>query len=192
MNDPAVDAASAILSRHGIRFAVVGGQAVRRDAATATRDVDVMVTTADYRTAVDRLGKDPALTLAFESGPVTRFGIVALRGVPLDLIDAGFFAGTKSGGEFFDYLVREGSTQADGVVYASPEVVWYTRLMTKRWQTYAEKIVTNVVDGLSATRLAQVEEIAKTFGTQLTIKERLAYVREELKRPDLQGLVKRD
>ena len=192
MTDPTVHAANALLRKHGIRFVVIGGQAVAREAATATRDVDVMVTTADYRQAIARLGKDDDLTLAIEGSAVTRFGIVALNGAPLDLIDAGFFAGKKTGEEFFEFLLREASTEADGILYVSPEVVWYTRLMTKRWRAYAEKIVTNVVDGLSQDLLAQVDAIARRFGTEETISERIAYVREELKRPDLDGLVRGD
>lgn len=192
MIDPAVEAASAILRTHGIRFAVVGGQAVALNAATATRDVDVMVTTDDYPTAVQRLGTDPAVTLGMEGGAVTRFGIQALHGSPMDLIDAGFFAGNKTGAEFFDFLVREQSTEVDGVLFASPEVVWYTRLMTKRWRAYAEKIVTNVIDGLSIGLLERVEAIARRFGTEGTMRERIDYVREELRRPDIAGLIRRE
>lgn len=180
VTDPIVEAACAILQRHGIRFAVVGGQAVAQSAATTTRDVDVMVTTDDYRAAIERLGRDDAVTLAIEGGPVTRFGIQALHGAPLDLIDAGFFAGTRSGTEFFAFLLEEESFEKDGVRYASPAIVWYTRLMTKRWRAYAEKIVTNVVDGLPADRLERVEEIARRFGTSEEIRERIAYVRGEL------------
>ena len=191
MTERTVEAASVILRRHGIRFAVVGGQAVARSAVTATRDVDVMVTTADYRDAVTKLSSDDSLTLAIEGGAVTRFGIRALHGAPLDLIDAGFFSGNRTGAEFFDYLFQKESTESDGVRYASPELVWYTRLLTKRWQAYAEKIVTNVVDGLSADRLRRVEEIARRFGTEGTIRDRIAYVREELQRPDVQSLVDR-
>ena len=192
MTDPSVDAATALLRKHEIRFAIVGGQAIARDAATATRDVDVMVTTANYRQAVDRLREDADLTLAWEGGPVTRFGLQTYHGVPLDVIDAGVFSGTKTSDEFFDVLVREHCTESEGVLYASPEMVWYTRLLTKRWRAYAEKIVTNVIDGVSATRLERVEEIARRFGTDATLRERIAYVREELKRPDLASLVRKD
>lgn len=178
---PAIDAADAILRRHGIPYVVVGGQAIARTAATATRDVDVMVTTPDFRRAVVELASDEAVTLGIEGAAVTRFGIVALDGAPLDVIDAGFFAGDRTGHEFFEFLVREQSHEADGVRYVSPEVVWYTRLMTKRWRSYAEKIVTNVLDGVGADRLEGVWEIARRFGTQATILGRLDYVREELR-----------
>jgi hypothetical protein len=192
VTDPAVEAADRILRRHGIRYAVVGGQAVARRAATSTRDVDVMVTTAEYGAAVERLKADPDLTAAFEAGPVARFGIRDLRGVPLDVIDAGVFAGSRTGAEFFEFLLGEQSTEVDGISYVSPEAVWYTRLLTKRWRAYAEKIVTNVLDGLEADRLAGVEAIARRFGTEATLQERIAYVREELKRPELDPFLRRD
>ncbi|MGI0133072.1 MAG: hypothetical protein ACREDK_08325 [Thermoplasmata archaeon] len=190
MIDPSVVAADALLRKHGIRFAVVGGQAIARDAATATRDVDVMVTTDDYAAAVDRLRQDPDLTLAWEGGAVTRFGIQTHQGVPLDVVDAGVFSGTKTSAEFFEYLTHEQATESGGILYASAEMVWYTRLLTKRWRAYAEKIVTNVIDGISVDRLVRVEEIARRFGTDTTLKERIEYVREELKRPDLGSLVR--
>lgn len=181
VGNPAISAADAILKRHGIPYVVVGGQAIARTAATATRDVDVMVTTPDFRRAVIELGRDDAVTLGIEGAAVTRFGIVALHGAPLDVIDAGFFAGDRTGEEFFAFLVGEQSAVADGVRYVSPEVVWYTRLMTKRWRAYAEKIVTNVIDGVGADRLEAVWQIARRFGTEATILGRLDYVREELK-----------
>lgn len=192
MTDPSVGAATALLRKHEIRFAIVGGQAIARDAATATRDVDVMVTTANYRQAVDRLRQDADLTLAWEGGPVTRFGLQTYHGVPLDVIDAGVFAGSRPSEEFFDFLVREHCSESEGVLYASPEMVWYTRLLTKRWRAYAEKIVTNVIDGVSAERLTRVEEIARRFGTDGTLRERIAYVREELGRPDLAPLLRKE
>lgn len=192
MTDPAVQAACAILKKHGIRFAIVGGQAVALNAATATRDVDVMVTTDDYHAAVQRLSSDDALTFAYDGGAVTRFGIQALHGVPMDVVDAGFFAGAKTGKEFFDFLIGEGSAETEGVRYATPEVVWYTRLLTKRWQSYAEKIVTNVIDGLSPDLLERVQDIGRRFGTEETIRARIAYVREELNRPDLDALLRKD
>ncbi len=185
MKDPAVNAADAILRRHGIGYVIVGGKAVAQEAATATRDVDVMVTTTDYREAVRRLSGDPALTLAWEADQVTRFGILDHAGIPLDIVDSGAFSGKRSGQEFFDFLVRDASSEVEGVRYATPEAVWYTRLLTKRWRAYAEKILTNVIDGLSAERLQGVEVIARRFGTEATVRARIEYVRDELRRSAL-------
>lgn len=188
LTEPVVARAAEILRAHAIRYVVVGGQAIARSAATATRDVDIMVTTGDYRATVDALAADDALTFAFESGPVARFGIQSLHGMPLDVIDAGVFAGAKPPAEFFDFLLREESESADGITYASPAMVWYSRLMTKRWRAYAEKIVTNVIDGVEPEALKRVLLIAKRFGTDPTISARIAYVQEELRRPEVASL----
>lgn len=188
MTDPSVESADGVLRRHGIRYVVVGGQAIALNAATATRDVDVLVTTADYRSALKRLEADDALNLAWNGGAVCRFGIRGTTGPPIDIVDAGTFSGTRTAEEFFDFLVRERSTEVDGIRYVHPEAVWYTRLLTKRWRAYAEKIVTNVIDGLSPELLTGVEAIARRFGTLSVLRERIAYVRDELVRQHLASL----
>ncbi len=188
VTEPEVAAADAIFRRKGIRYVVIGGQAIAQNAATATRDVDVMVATADYRRTLAQLREERDLAFDWEDGKLARFRILPIGGVPLDILDASVFAGRRTGEEFFRYLREEASTESGGVTYASPELVWYTRLLTKRWRAYAEKIVTNVLDGISPGRLEKVEEIARHFGTEATVRERIAYVREELGRPDLAGL----
>lgn len=189
--EPGVAAADALLKRLGIRFVVIGGQAVAQAAATATHDVDVMVATDDFGKTIPLLRAEKDLAFDWESEQLARFRILPLGGVPLDVINASAFSGSRSGEEFYRYLVEEGSTGVDGVAYATPEVVWYTRLLTKRWKAYAEKIVTNVIDGVDAGRLGRVEEIARRFGTEETIRLRLEYVRTELSRPDIASLVRR-
>lgn len=191
MTEPEVEAADAVLRRQGIRYVVVGGQAIAQKAATSTHDVDVMVATDDYGRTVELLRGEKDLTFDWGDNQTTRFRIRSAGGVPLDVINAATFSGGKSGGEFFLFLTQEGSTPVEGIDYATPEVVWYTRLMTKRWRAYAEKIVTNVIDGVASGRLGKVEEIARRFGTEGEITERIAYVREELARPDIESLIKR-
>jgi hypothetical protein len=189
--DPGVAAADALLRRHEIRYVVIGGQAVLREAATSTRDVDVMVATDDFGATVARLRGEKDLAFDWETEQLARFRILPLGGVPLDVINAAAFSQGRSGDEFFRYLVDEGSTQTEGIAYALPEAVWYTRLMTKRWRSYAEKIVTNVIDGVGSDRLAKVGVLARRFGTESTIRERLALVREELARPEVESLIRR-
>jgi hypothetical protein len=188
MTEPEVAAADEIFRRRHVRFVVIGGQAIAQKAATATRDVDVMVATADYRRTLAELRGEKELAFDWEDGKLARFRLLGIGGVPLDIIDAVTFSGQRTGEEFFRFLLDEASEDSDGVRYASPELVWYTRLLTKRWRTYAEKIVTNVLDGLSAGRLAQVEAIARRFGTEKILAERIAYVRGELARPDVESL----
>jgi hypothetical protein len=191
MIEPEVEAADAILRGQGIRYVVVGGQAIAQTASTTTRDVDVMVATDDYATTLSRLRGVKDLTFDWADGQIARFRIRSVGGVPLDVINAATFSGTKTGQEFFQYLTQEASAQTNGVAYATPEVVWYTRLMTKRWRAYAEKIITNVIDGVTPGRLTQVAEIARRFGTEPTIRERIAFVRAELARPDIESLIRR-
>lgn len=191
MTEPEVGAANAILRRQGIPFVVVGGQAIAQTATTTTRDVDVMVATADFGRTIARLRGERDLAFDWEDPQIARFRILSLGGVPLDVINAATFSGGPSGEEFFRFLTRDGSNEIDGIAYATPGVVWYTRLLTKRWRAYAEKIVTNVIDGVAPGRLDEVEAIARRFGTAATLRERLAYVREELARPDVESLVRR-
>jgi hypothetical protein len=191
LTDEEVSAADAILRRLGIPYVVVGGQAMARSAATTTRDVDVMVATADYARTVEELRKESGLAFDWDDGKLCRFRILARGGVPLDVINGAAFAGKRPGADFYRYLAEEASSTADGIAYASPEAVWYTRLLTKRWRAYAEKIVTNMIDGVTPDRLHGVEEIGRRFGTEHTLTERLAYVREEMARPDINELLRR-
>jgi hypothetical protein len=191
VTEPEVVTSVAILKKHGIRFVVVGGQAIARTAATTTHDVDVMVATDDFANTNSYLREEKDLAFDWEDKQIARFRILSLGGVPLDVINAAAFSGVKSGQEFFGFLTSEGSTESEGIAYATPEVVWYTRLLTKRWKAYAEKIITNVIDGVAADRLKKVDEIAQRFGTEVTIHMRLAYVREELARPDIESLIRR-
>jgi hypothetical protein len=191
VTDPEVEASDTVLRRHGIRFVVIGGQAIAQRAATTTRDVDVMVATVDYDRALERLHTDPTLVFDWGDAHVARFRVRTAGHVPLDIVNAATFSGANSGREFFDYLLREGSFELGGIAYATPELVWYTRLLTKRWRAYAEKIVTNVIDGLSEGLLDRVEEIGRRFGVEEALKERIAYVREELSRPEVASLLRR-
>ncbi len=191
MTDAEVLAVDAILRREEIRYVVIGGQAIAQLAATATRDVDVMVATGDFERTIVRLQGVKELAFDWKDAQLARFRLLPQGGVPLDVINASTFSGTKSGEEFFRFLLADGSTETAGISYATPEAVWYTRLLTKRWKAYAEKIVTNVVDGVRAGRLTGVEAIAQRFGTEATIRTRLAYVREELARPDIESLIRR-
>jgi len=189
MIEPEVQATDAILRRGGIQYVVVGGQAIARKAATTTRDVDVMVATADYAATVVRLRAEPGLAFDWDDGKLCRFRLLGLGGVPLDVINSTVFSGRRTGKEFFDFLASDGAQVVDGILYATPTLVWYTRLLTKRWRAYAEKIVTNVIDGVSIDHLDGVEEVARRFGTGDEIGPRVAYVREELRRPEVAALL---
>ena len=189
MTDPEIATAAAILGKHKIRFVVIGGQAVGKD-VTATEDVDVIVSTADYAETVPELRHDPDLTLEWEEGGVSRFRMRPAGDIRLDMLDAHEFSGRRSGEEFFEYLAETESSERDGILWAPPAAVWYTRRVIRRRKAYAEKIPINILGGVGAGRLRRVEEIARRFGTQDVMRERIAYVRAELRRPDLEHILK--
>jgi len=180
MTDANVQAADGILREHGIRYVVVGGQAVAKIVATGTSDIDVMVTTSDFEQTVARMLKDPRLRMRGLREGVALFAIESARGVGFDILDSAPFAGERSGQEFFDFLVEKESSESDGIRYASTPLVWYTRLLATRWKIYAEKILVNILDGADPKLLDQVQEIAERFGTRALLDERVRYVRQEL------------
>lgn len=180
MTEPSVADAAALLREHAVSFVVVGGQAVARTVPTGTSDVDVMVTTSDFESTIALLLKDKRIRLRGLREGVALFAVESSRGMGLDVLDAAPFAGERSGEEFFRFLREEESTETDGIRYASPALVWYTRLLATRWRAYAEKILVNIVDGADASLLVRVERIAQRFGTQGLLGERVRYVRDQL------------
>lgn len=180
MTEATVATAAALLAEHGIQFIVVGGQAVARTVPTGTSDVDVMVTTAAFDATVAVLLRDPRLRMRGLREGVALFAVESARGMGLDVLDAAPFAGERSGEEFYRFLREEESTETDGIRYASPALVWYTRLLATRWKVYAEKILVNILDGAEPSLLTRVEAIARRFGTQALVDEHIRYVREQL------------
>jgi hypothetical protein len=180
MIDASVQAADGILKEHGIRYVVVGGQAVAKTVQTGTSDIDVMVTTSDFEQTVARMLKDPRLRLRGLREGVALFAIESARGVGFDILDSAPFSGDRSGKEFFDFLQEQESSESDGIRYASTPLVWYTRLLATRWKIYAEKILVNILDGAEPILLDHVVEIAGRFGTRALLEERTQYVRQEL------------
>lgn len=180
MSATSVDVADAILRTHGIAYVVVGGQAVARSVPTGTSDVDIMVTTADFEKTVAQLLRDGRLRLRGARDGLALFAIESAQGVGLDVLDASPFAGAHPGEEFYRFLVEEESAENHGIRYASTPFVWYTRLLASRWRAYAEKILVNIVDGADPTLLTRAVEIARRFGTEGEIAQRLQYVQQEM------------
>jgi hypothetical protein len=189
MIDASVLAADGLLKEHGIRYVVVGGQAVAKTVQTGTSDIDVMVTTSDFEQTVARMLKDSRLRMRGLREGVALFAIESARGVGFDILDSAPFAGERSGKEFFDYLIEQESSESEGIRYASTPIVWYTRLLATRWKIYAEKILVNILDGAESKLLDRVQEIAERFGTRSLLEERIRYVRQELSE---RGLMPRD
>ncbi|HEY1198814.1 MAG TPA: hypothetical protein VGG32_08850 [Thermoplasmata archaeon] len=191
MTEPEVEAADIILRRHEVQYVVVGGQAIGKT-IRATGDVDVMVTAADYADTIAALQSDEDLEFQWEDQGVARFAMRLVGGEFLDVIDTAKFTLPRGGGKFFIFLVEEESTERDGIRYATPAAVWYTRLMIPRWRHYSDKILQDLLGGVGAGRMRRVVEIAHRFGTEEILRERVAYVRSEMRRPDLEYVLKEE
>ncbi len=182
-----VSAARKVLDRNSVRFVVVGGQAIYLRVHTSTSDVDVIVATPEYEAAVTRLSSDTDVAGSDRQGGTSFIHLKTAGGARLDILDAANYSGDRPGAEFFRYVVEEGSIVKDGVRYATVPVVWYMRLVIDPWETYAEKLLTNVVDGIGPVApLREVGAIGRRFGTAEKLANRLAFVRNELKRPNLE------
>lgn len=140
-----------------------------------------MVTTSRYVETVERLRGDPRLEFRTDSDGVAQFYVRPLGGMGLDVLDAASFSGTSPGAAFYDFLVDEASSETQGVRFASLEAVWYTRLMVRRWQVYADKILADVVANANLGRVNEVRKIARRFGTEEKLAPRIEYLREESK-----------
>jgi hypothetical protein len=191
MTEPEVEAADAILRRHEVQYVVVGGQAIGKS-IRATGDVDVMVTATDYADTIAALQSDEDLEFRWEDQGVARFAMRLVGGEFLDVLNASKFTGSREGRKFFIFLIEEESTQRDGIRYATPAAVWYTRLMIPRWRHYSDKILQDLLGGVGAGRMRRVVEIAHRFGTEETLRKRVAYVRAEMRRPDLEYVLERE
>ena len=185
MTSSPVDVADAVLRSHEIRYVVVGGQAVARTVPTGTIDVDVMVTTSDFEGTVATLLKDHRIRLRGLREGVAHFAIDSAKGAGLDVLDSAPFSGSRPGEEFFQFLLEHESSESNGIRFASTACVWYTRLLTSRWRTYAEKILVNVLDGADPGLLRRVERIADQFGTRDVVRPRMEYLRRELTQRNL-------
>jgi len=191
MTEPEVEAADTILRRHEVQYVVVGGQAIGKT-IRATGDVDVMVTATDYADTIAALQSDEDLEFQWEDQGVARFAMRLVGGEFLDVLNSSKFTGSREGGKFFIFLLEEESTKRDGIRYATAAAVWYTSLMIPRWRHYSDKILQDLLGGVGAGRMRRVVEIAQRFGTAETLRKRVAYVRAEMRRPDLEYVLERE
>ncbi|MGC2034130.1 MAG: hypothetical protein WA761_01640 [Thermoplasmata archaeon] len=152
-----------ILSDNGIRSLVVGGEAILASGLrTTTEDIDALVLVDDLERAAEQLSKDPAFY--FVEPPISGMigGQVRMDGalVDFDVLDAGLYSGNRSGADFFAYAYRTRHG-----IYASPQVVWYMRLVNPERQAYALKISRDMNNGAPGSWLEDARKIARRFGT---------------------------
>jgi hypothetical protein len=166
-----------LLSRHEIRFVIVGGQAVAREVPTATEDIDALILVEDLQATAAELAEDP--TVKFIDSPSSGMarGQVRVGGayVDFDLLDPSSYSGRRPGPEFFSYVHRRSTEH-----YAPPPVVWYMRLVVGDRGVYGSKIATDIRNGAPTTWLEEARRIARRFGTLAEVEPGIAFVRKLL------------
>jgi hypothetical protein len=177
--DPAGEFAQ-ILRRNGIDYIFVGGVAIRLHYPSNTLDFDVMILPRDFRAAVDRVDKDPAIA-SMDRAPATMpGGLVIVQGtlVRFELLDPGAYSGRRSGAEFYSYVRRYASETSPLGRVAHPSVVWYMRLVIERHELYFPKILRDLRAGVPLSTLSEVRRIASRFGVAELLAPRLGQLKE--------------
>ena len=186
MNRDHVRAFARILERHRLRFIVVGGAAVFRAYPSESRDVGALLLTREYARGIESLDRDPSVVAMTREPGETAGGhfLVGTTVVRFDILDPAAFSGTRAGDEFFDYVYRYGSRDAPEGRVATVPVVWYMRLVIEgeAWQVQVQKILRDLRAGAPWSRMADVRRIARRFGRETRVGERIVRVREEGRR----------
>jgi hypothetical protein len=180
MRDDEVAEFAKILRRNDIDYIFVGGVAIRTQYPSETLDFDVMVVPRDFRTAVKRIDKDPAV-VAMDRAPVSMpGGHVIVKGalVRFDLLDPGAYSGTRPGSEFYLYVRRYASGMAPFGRVARPPVVWYMRLVIDQYELYFLKILRDLRAGVPWTTVDKVGRISARFGVAEMTSHRIEQLSE--------------
>lgn len=189
MNRNHLKAFAKILGRHGIRYIVVGGAAVADRYPSETRDVDVLLLAQAYTKGVDALDHDPSIVSMTREDDEMAGGhfIVGPTLVRFDMLNPEAFSGSRGGDEFFEYVVRHGSHNSAVGRVAEVGVVWYMRLVigSDAWLVQVQKVLRDLRAGAPWDLTSHVRRIARRFGTQAILGERLILVEEEAVRAGL-------
>ncbi|HEV2519384.1 MAG TPA: hypothetical protein VGX00_02020 [Thermoplasmata archaeon] len=189
MNRNHVRKFATILNKHGIHYVIVGGAAVAEVYPSESRDVDVLLMTREYARGVDALDHDPSIVSMSRDDSEMAGGhfVVGHEVVRFDVLDPSAFSGRRPGDTFFDYVARFGSRgTADGRV-AKVGVVWYTRLVIESdaWLVQVQKILRDLRAGAPWALTKDVHRIARRFGVQTRIMDRLEFLQQEAERAGL-------
>jgi hypothetical protein len=178
----------AALTRNGIDFIVVGGQAVAEEVPVLTQDLDVMVALREFDSAIAKLRKEPMFGRADRLAWIARYEARSPARpeeiADVDLLNGRPYCGDLTPDEFFDYLHDHWTTDGALGRTARPQVVWYTRLLAVGfWGGYALKVIRDLRAGAPAAWFDGVREIAQRTGMLKVVNERIAYV-EDMRRAD--------
>jgi hypothetical protein len=164
-----------ILRRNRIDYIFVGGVAIHVHYPSETIDFDVMVLPSDFRAAVERVDRDPAVA-SMRRGPGSMpGGHVIVKGelVRFDLLDPAAYSGNRTGSEFYAYVRRYASERSSIGRVARPAAVWYMRVVIDRFELYFPKILRDLRAGVPPSTMDEVRRIATRFGVRSVVAPRL-------------------
>ncbi len=170
---------------------IVGGAAVAEVYPSESVDIDVLLMAREYARAVDELDHDPSVVSMSREGGEMAGGhfLVGHTVVRFDLLNPEAFSGNRSGDEFFDFVRRSGSRRTPEGVVAKVAVVWYMRLVIEgdAWLVQVQKILRDLRAGAPWDLTKDVRRIAKRFGVEERLDDRLGLVKQEAERAGLRA-----
>jgi hypothetical protein len=168
----------------GVPFVIVGGSAIERIVPVGTKDVDVLVESADMPAV------DSAIATRKEATPLEprtgrfRGTIVRIGGASVDLefLTGDPFSGDSDPESFIEYVRSTGSVVEGGIRYAKPGVVFYMRLNPPDddWRAYAPSIERDIESGVTPRTLDEAARIADRFGVGPEVRGRIESIRTRL------------
>lgn len=181
------------LSKYGIKPILIGGQAILKTMAKVrTKDTDFLLDKSE-------INKLESVLKTIKEYEFERIEYIDLPGsgirrpVPKDMYlyvvrhrdmewRVDFIDETKFGTDFKKDVSQK--SKADKTIptllVAPPSFVDYMRLLTDRWTSYVDTITMDYKKARKKPRLEDIESIAKSYGTQKIIAERVEYLKKRL------------
>jgi hypothetical protein len=172
-----------VRDRLGIPSVAVGGSAITRWYPVSTKDVDLLIMVGEWKPLDKALQHRPEATpLEPYSGTIRSTRVVlGHRAIDVEFVSGAPFSGERSGDEFVEYVLSQRSEDSRGIHYARPEVVFYMRLMDPEdWRVNVPSIQRDVAAGVPWKTFDEVAGVARHFGTEDVVRERVKRTKELL------------
>jgi hypothetical protein len=177
------------LESSGFEPVLIGGIAVQIAGYGATRDIDLVLSIAEFDRVEGSFEEDPEVHIITNTAGWLLNGRYFPKGnrkrrgpyVTFDILNPEKFVGRKHSGEsFFRFVISSGSRRTQYGRVATPPVVYYTRLLVpgSHGAAYLDRISRDLDEGAPDEWVRDTVAIAKRFGTEKIVKRRILELRE--------------
>jgi hypothetical protein len=177
------------LERARFEPVLIGGVAIQVAGFGATRDIDLVVSVAEFDKIEQSLEDDPEAEIVTNTGGWILNGRFFPQGarrrggpyVVFDVLNPAKFVGKGHSGEsFFRYLRSFGSTDTKYGRVAAPVAVFYTRFLVPgpHGAAYLDRISRDLDEGAPVEWVDETMALARRFGTAPLVETRIAELRE--------------